>query len=222
MQIVHSDLGKMEVCDPSVRDAQRKKLTQANFSMGKSPNFYATTKNLAFVPMRSEAYSQDQRKKACDANRRTNFISQSDGGFEPLQKKFDFGVVPDKGQIDNSQVKSMIDNLRKEHFKFGEQNSVSYHQSNQSYGQAANSAKKPERVPWATRQTNYKLGTDEVPMSTDNQDRFSRTGNFCRGSSMDQGLGAKREEIKAKMNSDSVQIAGNNNFNGAVTSRIQF
>ena len=52
--------------------------------------------------MRAQANSQEQRKKAVDANRRTNFISQADGGFEAPQKKFDFAGVPDKGTNDNA------------------------------------------------------------------------------------------------------------------------
>jgi hypothetical protein len=49
----------MEVVDQSARDAQRKKLTQANFNLGGSPNFYATTNKNAFYPMRGNAYSTD-------------------------------------------------------------------------------------------------------------------------------------------------------------------
>lgn len=62
------------------------------------------------------------RKKAVDDNRRTNFISQGDSGFEAPQKKFEFGSMPDKGKADTKQLSSMIDNLRKEHFRLGEQN----------------------------------------------------------------------------------------------------
>jgi len=77
---------------------------------------------MAFYPMRGHAHSQDMRKKAVDNNRRTNFISQSDGGFEAPQSKFDYAGVPDKGTADRTQVASMIDNLRREHFRLGEQN----------------------------------------------------------------------------------------------------
>lgn len=118
--IVHRDLGDIEHIDQSVRDAQRRKLTQANFNLGASPAVFNTTNKNAYYPMRGQAYSQDQRKVAVDNNRRTNFISQSDGGFEAPQKKFDFASVPDKGKADREQVGAMIDNLRKEHFRLGE------------------------------------------------------------------------------------------------------
>ena len=118
--VVHSDKGMSDVITREMRNAQRDKLTKANFSMGYAPNFYATQNNMNYVPMRGQAHSMDVRKKAADSNRRTNFISQSDRGFEAPAKKFDYGTVPDKGMADTSQVASMIDNLRKEHFKLGE------------------------------------------------------------------------------------------------------
>ena len=99
---MHGNLGKGEFLDKAQRDAQRSKLTRANFIMGKSPEAFGTTSKTAFYPMRSHAYSQEQRKKDVDNNRRTNFISQADGGFEAPQKKFDFASVPDKGKRDDS------------------------------------------------------------------------------------------------------------------------
>lgn len=84
----------------SVRNKQRDKLTKASFMMGKAPNFYDTNNKLTFYPMRGDAISQDTRMKAVDANRRTNFISQGDGGFEAPAKKFNLGNVPDKGKAD--------------------------------------------------------------------------------------------------------------------------
>jgi len=42
-QIVHKHLGEINQIDQSVRDAQRSKLTKANFIVGKSPQYYATT-----------------------------------------------------------------------------------------------------------------------------------------------------------------------------------
>ena len=108
--------------------------------------------------MRTQAYSQDQRKVAVDNNRRTNFIGQA-GSFESPQKKFDFAGVPDKGVADQSQVKSMIDNLRREHFKLGEKDSMKFNSSS-AIGQGAKNARPTERVPWASMKTNYELGTD--------------------------------------------------------------
>jgi len=118
-QIVHKSLGEIKPIDKNVQLAQKTKLTKANFIVGKSPHFYGTTNKSAFYPMRTQAYSQDQRKVAVDNNRRTNFIGNA-GSFETPQKKFDFAAVPDKGSADTSQVRSMIDNLRREHFKLGE------------------------------------------------------------------------------------------------------
>jgi hypothetical protein len=50
--------------------------------------------------MRANCVSSDQRKNAMDNNRRTNFISMADGGFETEPKKFDFASVPSKGVAD--------------------------------------------------------------------------------------------------------------------------
>jgi len=118
--MVHRDQGAIQTVDKAQLLAQRKKLTQANFNMGKSPVFYATTNKNAFVPVSSHNPSLNERKQAVDRNRRTNFISLGDGGFEAPSKKFNFASVPDKGSNDNSEVKAMIDNLRKEHFKLGD------------------------------------------------------------------------------------------------------
>lgn len=101
-----------------------------------------------------------------DRNRRTNFISQADGGFEDQPKKYSFASVPNKGANDNSEVKGMIDNLRKEHFKLGEQNSGMF-RSSASYGQGVHSATKKEVVPWASMKTNYALGIDKNCTTTD-------------------------------------------------------
>ena len=100
--IVHSNVGFSEVIKQEVRDAQRSKLTRANFSVGNSPNFYNTNNKLAFVPMRGQVPSLDMRKKAVEANRRTNFISQGDSGFEAPPKRFDYGTVPNKGKADTT------------------------------------------------------------------------------------------------------------------------
>lgn len=185
-----------------MQKAQRDKLTKANFSMGKQSPYYDTTTKSAFYPMRGQAHSQDQRKKAVDSNRRTNFISQTDGGFEPQPKKFDFAAVPDKGSADSSQVKSMIENLKREHFKLGEQNYPMFRTSN-SIG--ATSTAKKEKVPWAHLRTNYELGTDTQPKGTDYQTRFAQTSVAFRevGSSpLDDCI-----KNKSKMTADSVVIS---------------
>ena len=171
-QIVHRSLGEMETLDKSMRDEQRRKLTRANFIMGKSPQYYGTTAKQAFIPMRGQAHSQEQRKKAMDNNRRTNFISQGDGGFEAPQKKFDFGTVPSKGAADLTQVTSMIDNLRREHFKLGEKDSLKTKTST-TIGSGVTSAKKDGRPAWAHLNTNYELGTDNLSKTTDYQSRFA-------------------------------------------------
>ena len=135
---MHKSLGEIKPIDKNVQLAQKNKLTRANFIVGKSPQFYATTNKTNFYPMRTQAYSQDQRKADVDNNRRTNFIAEG-GSFESPQKKFDFAAVPDKGVADRSQVQNMIDNLRREHFKLGEQNSGKFN-SSAAIGVSAKSA----------------------------------------------------------------------------------
>ena len=132
--MVHRNQGEINVVSKEQRLAQKTKLTQANFNMGKSPPFYSTTNKNAFVPMVCQVASIEQRKESMDRNRRTNFISQNNSGFEDPPKRYSFAAVPDKGANDSSAVKGMIDNLRKEHFKLGEQNSGMY-RSSASYGQ---------------------------------------------------------------------------------------
>ena len=132
--------------------------------------------------MRTQAYSQDQRKVAVDSNRRTNFIG-SNGSFESPQKKFNFSGVPDKGVADNSAVKSMIDNLRREHFKLGEKDSMKFNSSS-AIGTSAKMAKGREIVPWAHLKTNYELGNDRLPKATDYANRFAQTHNAFRTGSV--------------------------------------
>ena len=73
--VVHSNKGMSDVITRDMRNAQRDKLTKANFSMGYAPNFYATQNNIQYVPMQGQATSLDMRKKVSDLNRKTNFIS---------------------------------------------------------------------------------------------------------------------------------------------------
>lgn len=108
---------------------------------------------------------------AVDNNRRTNFIGNA-GSFESPQKKFNFAGVPDKGVADTTAVKSMIDNLRREHFKLGEKDSSKFNSSS-AIGQSAKSSKKNEVPPWAHMKTNYELGTDRIPKATDYANRFA-------------------------------------------------
>jgi len=149
-QMVHTSLGDLQPVDKEAAAAQRKKLTQANFSMGKQSPYYGTTNKAAFYSMRSNTHSQIQRKEAVDNNRRTNFISMGDGGFETPQKKFSFASVPNKGNNndDSGAIKSMIDNLRKEHFKLGEQSPYMMRTSS-TIGSGAGASNKKEIIPWA-------------------------------------------------------------------------
>ena len=73
----------------------------------------------------------------------------------------------------------MIDNLRKEHFRLGEQ-TTQYARANAAYGMGTKSASKREILPWASMKTNYELGTDKDPKMTDNQNRFAQTQNAFR------------------------------------------
>lgn len=164
----------MEPIDRQLQKERKIKLTQANFTLGASPQFYGTTNKGAFVPKRASPYSLDQRKMKVDTNRRTNFISQTDGGFEAQPKKFDFGTVPDKGVTDTSKVNDMIADLKREHFRIGNEVRPMMRASD-NVGRAAHSAKKPEMVPWASMKTNYQLGTDQDPKTTDYQNRFATT-----------------------------------------------
>ena len=151
--------------------------------------------------MRTQAYSQDQRKVAVDNNRRTNFIAEN-GSFESPQKKFDFAAVPDKGVADRSQVQNMIDNLRREHFKLGEKDSAKFNSSSM-IGTGAKQAKREENPPWASLRTNYHLGTDNIPKATDYANRFAQTSNTFRSGSVNVPTQESLKN-KAKMTSDSI------------------
>ena len=60
----------------------------------------------------------------------------------------------------------MIDNLRKEHFDLGKQR-THYARANAIIGAGSKSARKREDPPWAHLRTNFEVGTDADPKSTD-------------------------------------------------------
>ena len=62
--------------------------------------------------------------------------------------------MPDKGVKDTSKVESMIADLKREHFRIGNEVRPMMRAS-EGIGRAALSAKKPESVPWASMKTNY-------------------------------------------------------------------
>ena len=114
----------------------------------------------------------------------------------------------------------MIDNLRREHFKLGEEQSYKT-QSSKLVGGGAHLSAKAEKVPWASLRTNYELGTDKQARTTDYQNRFAQTHNNFRSQSMSNPHDECKQN-KAKMTSDSVTIAGNAHQDTTVSSRIQF
>ena len=75
--------------------------------------------------------------------------------------------------------------------------------SSVAIGCAASTSRKPEKAPWAHLNTNYTLGTDAVPKSTDYQNRFASTECNFRSAGMNSP-DAERVKNKAKMTSDSV------------------
>ena len=170
--------------------------------------------------MRSQAQSQDTRKAAMDANRRTNFIGQS-GKFEDEPKKFAFAAVPDKGTADTDQVKSMIDNLRKEHFDLGKQKTMFYNSSH-VVGRGTQSAQKDPRQNWGVHnKTNYPLGIDSPAKATDYNNRFAHTQTAFKTNQIAVPYDESKQN-KAKIESDSIKIAGNNIQSTAVSSKLQF
>ena len=115
---VHKSFGIVEKPNASIQSEQKKKLSQSNFSMGKSPSFYHTSQKSQFPEMRTDVTSLADRRKAASMNRATNFIAMD--GFEaPPKQTFETGAMPMKEQADLAQVGAMIDNLRKEHFTLG-------------------------------------------------------------------------------------------------------
>ena len=48
--IVHTSLGEINPIDRAFKEEQRRKLTKANFLMGKSPQTYGTSNKAAFYP----------------------------------------------------------------------------------------------------------------------------------------------------------------------------
>jgi hypothetical protein len=112
----------------------------------------------------------------------------------------------------------MIANLRKEHFKLGEQTSPMVRAS-AAIGTGAVSPARPVKAPWAHMKTSYTLGTDNVAKATDYQNRFAHTTTgFHNGGSPHDDC----KKNKAKMNGDSVIIAANNHFDSTVTSKMTY
>ena len=114
----------------------------------------------------------------------------------------------------------MIENLRKEHFKLGEQNPV-HMRTSSSIGSGLKESQKRESVPWAHSRTNIRLGGDEIPKATDYQNRFASayktTSNFRH---VESNPFDESKKIKAKITSDSVRIAGNDYAISTVSSKL--
>ena len=115
----------------------------------------------------------------------------------------------------------MIDNLRVEHFKLGEE--VAYKsKSSNTIGPAAHSAQKPVAAPWAHLRTNYGLGIDNPQKVTDSAVRFSDTSTAFKSGTVASPYKDNKTN-KAKNNDlDSIVIAGNKFFDSTVSSKIQF
>lgn len=78
--------------------------------------------------------------------------------------------------------------------------------SNEVYGMGVQSAKKPQKEPWATLKTNFELGSDRMNKTTDYATRFMPNRSLSIGCSPTDE--AKRN--KAKIENDAIVISGNN------------
>ena len=105
----------------------------------------------------------------------------------------------------------------------GEQNAARFKSSN-AIGSGVNSAKKDGRPAWAHLNTNYELGTDKMHKTTDYQSRFADSnGGSKRSQSLSNAIpNLESAKNKAKIQADSVVIAGNSYFDTSVSSRSQF
>ena len=222
-KLMHTNPGQVQLTDQSARNAQRAKLTRANFTLGSSPSFYATSSKSAFYPMLSQANSVDQLQPKKQVNpRRSNLSALLNEGRDLSADKFEYGTVPSKGKTELTRVKSMIENLKKENFKLGHQN-TSYSRTNQIYGTSTQQPKK-EILLWAGQRTNFRLGTDNSPQTSDYQNRFSQTVNKNREGPMTdrESPDEQRKRNMAKLNSDSVKLANSEYFDATVSSKVQF
>ena len=69
--------------------------------------------------------------------------------------------------------------------------------------------------------TNYHLGTGKMPKATDYANRFAQTHGAFRSGSVNTPYDENKVN-KAKIEADSIKIAGNDRFERVVNSKIAF
>ena len=76
----------------------------------------------------------------------------------------------------------MIKDLKSHHFNMGKMSQLPV-RTNEVYGLGVQSAKKPQKEPWATLKTNFELGNDRMNKTTDYANRFMPTRSLSIGCS---------------------------------------
>ena len=217
-QLVHKHFTEAKPIDASQAEAQRKKLSQANFNMGKSPMQYTTTTDSSHPALQSEQLNNIvDRQRAANFNHMTNFINKETGGYEKLPEKIPFGRIPEKNSNKNEvDLKNLITDLKSSHFTVGHAHKDPFsYLANKTYGAGQSASNGKEKVPWATRKTNFVVGTDPNKTVTDYNARFNRFGSAT--TRVSDAL-----NIKTKIEGSDVKISGNNEVHANVSSHDQF
>ena len=129
-------------------------------------------------------------------------------------------MQPTKGSTDHSGVQALISDLKTHHFNVGKQ-SMPLTRTNEIYGLGVQSAKKPQKAPWANLDTNFALGTDKMNKTSDYNSRFAQATEM-RSKSIGCSPTEEARRNKAKMTGDAVVIAENKYNHGVASSHAQY
>lgn len=80
--------------------------------------------------------------------------------------------MPHKGVTDTSETKQQMKDLKDHHFILGKDDRTYKYRSSTVVGMYSDHSPPREKPDWATRKTNYTLGTDPVNQSSDYAMRY--------------------------------------------------
>ena len=153
----------------------------------------------------TDLLSIHDRQNRARRNYMTNFINPETGSFERQGQFATFCAKPAKPIVESQQVSKFVDEMKQCHIEVGHAHKDNFgFEANRTYGSFKQTTGGNKALPWATMQTNFALGAIPNKTVTDYKDRF-QLGNRSFSTAKDEGL-----VNKAKLQSSSVQLQGNN------------
>ena len=214
-QINHRPFTGAGPVDASQAEEARKKLSASNFHVGDSPVKYQShTQKTHPALVGVENLSIFDRKKIALRNNITNFIDTETRAFEKQSQSARYGMIPVKDANNDSQVSHIMADLKATHFDIGKAHQDNFgHRTNRVYGANQPTNQRNAALPWATRATNFNMGSLATKTVSDYRDRFNITEKKPTTRKQDG------DNNKLKLQSSAIQLQSNNLFSARVASQ---